>query len=220
MALVFLVLSGLCCGQAGARSRPAAGLAAPGTGGGEAHSAFDSAHRLPGVTALYRGRALCADDCGGRRLLRVSLYRRPRAGLLVADVSGHGVPAALIASMVKMATTAQRQHAASPERLLAGVNEALCGSTQGQFVTAAYVYLDAERGELCYAAAGHPPMLLLRDGQVCSIEKNGLVLGVLSSAAYRATNKLWSKGTVCCCTPMESSRPRMAGGRVRSGAAR
>jgi sigma-B regulation protein RsbU (phosphoserine phosphatase) len=85
--------------------------------------------------------------------------------------------------MVKMATTAQRQHAATPERLLAGVNEALCGSTQGQFVTAAYVYLDAERGELCYAAAGHPPMLLLRDGQVCSIEENGWVLGVFSSAA-------------------------------------
>jgi sigma-B regulation protein RsbU (phosphoserine phosphatase) len=118
----------------------------------------------------------------------------PTAGLLVADVSGHGVPAALIASMVKMATTAQRQHAASPERLLAGVNEALCGSTQGQFVTAAYVHLDAERGELCYAAAGHPPMLLLRDGQVCSIEENGLVLGVLSSAAYRSTKQTLVKG--------------------------
>jgi sigma-B regulation protein RsbU (phosphoserine phosphatase) len=118
----------------------------------------------------------------------------PRAGLLVADVSGHGVPAALIASMVKMATTAQRQHAASPERLLAGVNEALCGSTQGQFVTAAYVYLDAERGELCYAAAGHPPMLLLRDGQVCSIEENGLMLGVFSSAAYSATKQTLLKG--------------------------
>jgi sigma-B regulation protein RsbU (phosphoserine phosphatase) len=116
------------------------------------------------------------------------------AGLLVADVSGHGVPAALIASMVKIATTAQRHHAASPERLLAGVNEALCGSTQGQFVTAAYVYLDAERGELCYAAAGHPPMLLLRDGQVCSIEENGLVLGVFSSATYRSTKQSLRRG--------------------------
>jgi len=96
--------------------------------------------------------------------------------------------------MVKMATSAQRQHAASPERLLAGVNEALCGSTQGQFVTAAYVYLDAEQGELSYAAAGHPPMLLLRDGQVCWIEENGLVLGVLSSAAYSSTKQTLRKG--------------------------
>jgi sigma-B regulation protein RsbU (phosphoserine phosphatase) len=118
----------------------------------------------------------------------------PRAGLFVADVSGHGVPAALIASMVKIATNSQLQHAASPERLMAGVNEALCGSTQGQFVTAAYVYLDAERGELCYAGAGHPPMLLLRQGQVSAIEENGLLMGVFSSAAYNSTKRALAQG--------------------------
>src|SRR5215831_9263324 len=67
-----------------------------------------------------------------------------QAGLLIADVSGHGVPAALIASMVKMAATAQREHAAEPAILLEGMNAALCGNTQGQYVTAAYVYLDAQ----------------------------------------------------------------------------
>jgi sigma-B regulation protein RsbU (phosphoserine phosphatase) len=118
----------------------------------------------------------------------------PRAGLFVADVSGHGVPAALIASMVKVATNSQRHHAGSPERLLAGVNEALCGNTQGQFVTAAYVYLDAERGELCYAAAGHPPMLLLRQGKVSAIEENGLLMGVFSSAPYTATKQALAQG--------------------------
>jgi phosphoserine phosphatase RsbU/P len=118
----------------------------------------------------------------------------PQAGLFVADVSGHGVPAALIASMVKMAVNSQRQHAASPEQLLAGVNEALCGNTQGQFVTAAYIYLDAERGELCYAAAGHPPMLLLREGQVDAIEENGLVMGVFSTAPYSSTKRALAQG--------------------------
>jgi phosphoserine phosphatase RsbU/P len=78
--------------------------------------------------------------------------------------------------------------------LLAGVNEALCGSTQGQFVTAAYVYLDADKGEFCYAAAGHPPMLLLRRGQVCPIEENGLMLGFFSSAAYTSTKQTLAKG--------------------------
>ena len=145
----------------------------------------------------------------------------PTAGLLVADVSGHGVPAALIASMVKMATSAQRQHAASPERLLAGVNEALCGSTQGQFVTAAYVYLDSERGEFCYAAAGHPPMLLLRDGQVCPIEENGLVLGVLSSTVYTSTKQTLRRGDRLLLYTDGSHRGReQRRGRVRSGAAR
>jgi phosphoserine phosphatase RsbU/P len=48
-----------------------------------------------------------------------------RAGLLIADVSGHGVPAALIASMVKVAATAQRANAADPARFLAGMNAVL-----------------------------------------------------------------------------------------------
>jgi sigma-B regulation protein RsbU (phosphoserine phosphatase) len=106
------------------------------------------------------------------------------AGLLIADVSGHGVPAALIASMVKMAATSQREQAEHPAKLLAGMNAALCGNTQGQFVTAAYVHLDAETRELRYAAAGHPSMLLLRGGRVQEIVENGLLLAAVESATY------------------------------------
>jgi phosphoserine phosphatase RsbU/P len=115
-------------------------------------------------------------------------------GLLIADVSGHGVPAALIASMMKVAITSQRDHATNPERLLAGVNETLCGNTQNQFVTAAYLHLDASCGEFCYAAAGHPPMLLLRDEQVFRIEENGLVLALLTSAVYASTKQPLLRG--------------------------
>jgi len=107
-----------------------------------------------------------------------------RAGLLIADVSGHGVPAALIASMVKMAATAQREHAAHPAALLEGMNAALCGNTQGQFVTAAYVYLDAQSKAMHYSAAGHPAMLLLRDGRVSEIAENGMLLAAVNSATY------------------------------------
>jgi phosphoserine phosphatase RsbU/P len=107
-----------------------------------------------------------------------------QAGILIADVSGHGVPAALIASMVKMAATSQRATADSPAKLLSGMNAALCGNTQSQFVTAAYVHLDAEAREFSYAAAGHPPMLLLRDGQVSEVAENGFVLAVSASAEY------------------------------------
>jgi serine phosphatase RsbU (regulator of sigma subunit) len=64
------------------------------------------------------------------------------AGMLIADVSGHGVPAALIAFMEKVAASLQRANAADPARLLAGMNAILCGNTQNQFVTAAYVHLD------------------------------------------------------------------------------
>ncbi len=107
-----------------------------------------------------------------------------QAGLLIADVSGHGVPAALIASMVKLAATSQRAHAADPAQLLSGMNAALCGNTQSQFVTAAYVHLDSEARELRYSAAGHPPMLLLRNGRASGIEENGLMLAAFDFAAY------------------------------------
>ena len=107
-----------------------------------------------------------------------------QAGLLIADVSGHGVPAALIASMVKVAATAQCANAADPARFLAGMNAVLCGNTQDQFVTAAYVHLDSQSRELRYSAAGHPPMLLLRGGKVLEIIENGLILAAFDFATF------------------------------------
>jgi sigma-B regulation protein RsbU (phosphoserine phosphatase) len=114
-----------------------------------------------------------------------------QVGLLIADVSGHGVPAALIASMVKLAATAQRSNAGDPSGLLSGMNAALYGNTQNQFVTAAYVHLDARSRELRYSAAGHPPMLLLRDGAVQEVVENGLMLAAFDFATYStAAHKL------------------------------
>ncbi|MGA3224557.1 MAG: PP2C family protein-serine/threonine phosphatase [Acidobacteriaceae bacterium] len=107
-----------------------------------------------------------------------------QAGLLIADVSGHGVPAALIASMVKLAATSQRANAADPAALLSGMNQALCGNTQNQFVTAAYVHLDVDSASLRYAAAAHPPMLLSRAGEVIPVEQNGLFLAAFPFATY------------------------------------
>ena len=114
-----------------------------------------------------------------------------RAGLLIADVSGHGVPAALIASMVKLAAASQRDTASNPSQFLLGMNAVLYGNTQSQFVTAAYVYLDSSARELRYSAAGHPPMLLLRNGAIVEVEENGLMLAAFDFATYsNATRRL------------------------------
>ena len=114
-----------------------------------------------------------------------------QVGLLIADVSGHGVPAALIASMVKLAAASQRAVAAKPCQFLTGMNSALLGNTQDQFVTAAYVHLNSESGEMRYSAAGHPPLLLVRNGRVTQIEENGLMLAAFDFASYStAVHKL------------------------------
>ena len=109
-------------------------------------------------------------------------------GVLIADVSGHGVPAALSASMVKVAIRAQRDWADDPARVLSGLNSILCGNLQGQFVTAGYLYLDPQRGALTYAGAGHPPLLAwrAREKKVECMEENGLMLGIFPEGAYKS----------------------------------
>ena len=109
-----------------------------------------------------------------------------RLGVLVADVSGHGVPAALIASMVKVAVAAQKSRAEHPALVLAGMNETLCGRLGGQYVTAAYLFLDRGAGLIRYGAAGHPPMLRAgtRGPEVQEVEQNGLPLGMMEAATY------------------------------------
>jgi sigma-B regulation protein RsbU (phosphoserine phosphatase) len=107
-------------------------------------------------------------------------------GILIADVSGHGLPAALIASMLQVALTAQVRHASEPGKVLAGLNHALCGKFQHNFVTAAYVYVDLEKNVMTYGGAGHPPVLLCRksNGRASQLLENGLVLGQFEEATY------------------------------------
>jgi len=109
-----------------------------------------------------------------------------RLGILVADVSGHGVPAALVASMLKVAVASQAAHVASPGRLLSEINAIFHGKLKNQFITALYVYLDLEGGSLAAASAGHPPPLVWRHAsdQVEELPPGGVVLGRLRRAAY------------------------------------
>jgi len=107
-----------------------------------------------------------------------------RVGFLVADVSGHGVPAALIAAMIKVAMQSVVSRADDPSEVLRGLNRALAGQLRGQFVTAAYLWIDTEMHKALYSAAGHPPLLRWRDGTLERIESNGLLFGVIEDPHY------------------------------------
>jgi phosphoserine phosphatase RsbU/P len=107
-----------------------------------------------------------------------------RAGFLVADVSGHGVPAALIASMIKVAMQSVIVCADDPAAVLRGVERVLCGQLRDQFVSAAYLWLDTENGKALYSAAGHPPLLRWSHGKLERVQSNGFVFGALSDGAY------------------------------------
>ena len=124
------------------------------------------------------------------------LIDEERIGILVADVSGHGMPAALISSMLKIALAAQTGCACDPARVLTGLNQALYGKFQGHFVTAAYVLVDTGRKRLCYAGAGHPP-LIVRDnsaGETREVLENGLFLGFFPDATYTSVEIPFREG--------------------------
>jgi sigma-B regulation protein RsbU (phosphoserine phosphatase) len=107
-----------------------------------------------------------------------------RAGFLVADVSGHGVPAALIASMIKVAVQSAAAWAREPDELLRRLGSGL--HLRGQYVTAAYLWLDTETRTARYSAAGHPPLVVWRaaTGSLERIESNGLLFGVAPDSDY------------------------------------
>jgi sigma-B regulation protein RsbU (phosphoserine phosphatase) len=122
-----------------------------------------------------------------------------RLGILVADVTGHGVPAALIASMLKVAFAGQASHAHDPARVLTGLNLALCGKFEEHFVTAAYLFVDLENSLLRYSAAGHPPLILATrtEGTVREVEQNGLMLGLFPEATYASMEIRIANGDRC-----------------------
>jgi serine phosphatase RsbU (regulator of sigma subunit) len=108
-------------------------------------------------------------------------------GLSIADVAGKGLPAALLMSSLQAAVRAFAHEASSPQALCASVNRLLCGQMiAGRFVTMVYLRLDAGRGTLAYANAGHnPPMLARSNGQVEMLPSSGTVLGVFPDTEYQ-----------------------------------
>jgi phosphoserine phosphatase RsbU/P len=108
------------------------------------------------------------------------------AGFLVADVSGHGVPAALIASMIKIAIQSVANAAKEPGEILNQLGKIIGNQLHEQFLTAAYLYIDSEKCLARYAAAGHPPLLYWNSSseKLESVESNGLLFGVSAETDY------------------------------------
>ena len=80
-------------------------------------------------------------------------------GVLIADVSGHGVPASLIASMVKILFSTLAPDASNPESFIGKLNAYLFDKMEGNFLTAGYCYINWSELKARYARAGHESML-------------------------------------------------------------
>lgn len=121
----------------------------------------------------------------GGDLYDIWKIERGRYGLFLGDVSGHGLSAAFIGAMTKMALAYAAKD--TPHGLLAEVNNGLCDRIPGgTFVTAAAAIFEPMEAKVQVARAGHPPPYLWRagSGEVEQIEPRGLPLGVNEGMPY------------------------------------
>lgn len=106
---------------------------------------------------------------------------RDKLGVLIADVSGHGVPASLIASMLKVLFGTLTPLYERPVEFLRGLNGSLYDKMEGNFLTAGYCYIDRAAGKAFFARAGHEPLLHISyktgEAELHEYKSRGMAIG-------------------------------------------
>jgi len=100
-------------------------------------------------------------------------------GILIADVSGHGIPAAFICSMLKVAYSFHRPDAGNPAALMGHMSSTMINYTGGQFITACYACVDLGARKLRHSNAGHWPLLIWRkrEQRIIAAYENSMPIG-------------------------------------------
>jgi len=118
-----------------------------------------------------------------------------RLGLVIGDVSGKGVPAALVMATTQSMLRAAAQATVSPGEALARVNELLCvGMPPNLFVTCFYAILDPVSGRLHYANAGHDLPYRQYSGGVSELRATGMPLGLMPGMRYEENEATLASG--------------------------
>jgi sigma-B regulation protein RsbU (phosphoserine phosphatase) len=109
-----------------------------------------------------------------------------RIGVLIADVTGKGIPAALLMADVRALLHAAADNAEGPADALSRVNRILVDErATSLFVTAALLAIDVDSGEVRYASAGHEAPLVARaGGRIDRLDVAGPILGAFADAAF------------------------------------
>ena len=115
------------------------------------------------------------------------LYENGNIGLVIADVTDKGMPAALFMALTRSIVRASLDRATSPSQDLTRANYLICAeSANGYFVTLVYAQLNPHSGEITYVNAGHYPPLLYRSGigYLEYFTTTGMALGIQSDFIF------------------------------------
>ncbi len=125
---------------------------------------------------------------------------RGRLAFLVADVSGKGVPAALLVSTVHAAVHLQIDEAKTVEDLVTRIDRHLRRyAATRKFLTLFFGLLEPDSGLLRYVSAGHNPALLTRpSGEVVLLASTGVPVGILPNSGWREEMLQLASGDLLC----------------------
>ncbi len=119
-------------------------------------------------------------------------------GVIIADVSGHGSPAAIVMAMTRLLLHTYPSEIKPPAEVFRNLNRLLVGNLlMGQFVTSFYFILDQERKTLTYSNAGHcqPQLLRSNNHRVEKLTtKSGLPLGITHDGGFEDVSITLEKG--------------------------
>jgi len=149
---------------------------------------------LPDV--VVAGVSTPAADVGGDYFDAVATGPGRRT-VVIADVMGHGLHAALLVAMVKSCFQTQVQADADVAAIMRALNQSLWHSVHSHLLmTAGVVTIDADAGAMTYSNAGHPPLLHVSDGRVDQLDATDPLLGmeIFRDASFHAETRPWRRG--------------------------
>jgi serine phosphatase RsbU (regulator of sigma subunit) len=124
------------------------------------------------------------EEIGGDYFDFISFPDSSKIGIFISDVSGHGVPAALITSMVKTLLDTSGPSRLSPSELLSYINKKLFNRIHDNFLTAFYGIYDPDASLFTYSKASHTAPLIIRGNEIIPLESPGKPLAILEDAAF------------------------------------
>lgn len=125
-------------------------------------------------------------------------YPDGRVGMLVGDVAGKGMPAALMMSSLQARVQVLFEEPDDLARKVARLNKAITTNCpDNRFITFFICVIDTARGELTYCNAGHnPPLLVRKSGEVEKLTTGGIILGIMANMPYAEAKVPFGPGDV------------------------
>ncbi|HLN58628.1 MAG TPA: PP2C family protein-serine/threonine phosphatase, partial [Thermoanaerobaculia bacterium] len=157
-------------------------------------------HSLPEVSGVELAAANLPTRHVGGDYYDLFPLSRGRLGLLVADVSGKGVPAALLVSTVHAAVHLQIDEAKTVVDLVTRIDRHLRRyAATRKFLTLFFGLFEPDTGLLTYVSAGHNPALLVRgSGEIERLNSTGVPVGMFPGASWREESVTLALGDMLC----------------------